>query len=122
MQEARREIWFLLESDQVVTGIHPQALCSGTCVVHKPSKHWMREFPLHFDLSTKAFVRLCKHDAFHQDPDERTYWTTQLSKSITSKRSPGARKLESLAMQKLSDWACPLCGCGCCDVTTKTTT
>lgn len=117
MQEARREVWFLLESDQMVTGIHPRSWCSGSCVVHNPSKHWMRDYPLGFDKELKAFVRKCSHGMDHQDPDERTYWTNQLQLGVRSRVAKG-RKLESLAMEKLGAFACPLCGCGCCDVTT----
>lgn len=119
MQDTRREVWFLLGSDQIVTGVHPQSWCSGSCVVHSPSQHWMREYPLSFDLQKKAFVRTCKHGMDHQDPDERTYWTSQFARSITGaiKKSSSGKKLESLAMEKLSAWACPLCFCGCCDVT-----
>lgn len=117
MQDTRREIWFLLESDQIVMGVHPRAWCSGACVIHSPSAHWMREYPLSFDYEAKAFVRTCPHGHKHQDPDERTYWTTQLARSMASKRSGAARKLESLAQEKLSEWACPYCSCSCCDVT-----
>lgn len=119
MQEARREVWFLLEADQIVEGVHPQDWCSGKCVIHNPSDHWMREYTLSFDKKYKAFVRTCKHGYDHQDPDERTYWTEQLTKGVMTKRTGPGKKLEALALEKLANYSCPACPCGCCDITAR---
>lgn len=116
--EERREVWYLEDSDQLVVGVHPRRWCKGTCVVHRPSKHHLRDLPLGFDLKTKAFFRTCAHGKEHQDPDERTYWTHQLERDAYTKGGGG--KLAQFAMEKLSDWACPNCPCGCCDLTLKT--
>lgn len=109
--DERREVWLLAATDQIVEGVHPASWCSGWCVVHSPSDHWMRDYDLGFDLSLKAFYRTCGHGARHQDPDERTYWTEQLESS--AKHS----KTWMLAVEKLGNWACPTCPCNCCDVT-----
>ena len=107
MPEARREVWYLLETDTIVSGIHPKQWCSGRCVVHRPSNHSMREFPLHFDTKLKAFYRACEHGLLHQDPDERDYWILLLESS----KDKASRVL---AMEKLGNWPCPECACGCC--------
>lgn len=118
MEEAKREVWLLAAADQIVTGVHPEAWCSGLCVVHNPSDHSLRELPLRFDVTKKAFYRVCSHGEHHQDPDERSYWTNQLERGVKKARvTSGGKSLEVLAMEKLADWACPLCVCGCCDIT-----
>ena len=110
-EEARREVWLLADSGQLVVNIHPSKWCSGTCVVHRPSDHHMRKLELSFDVEKKAFQRACEHGDLHQDPDERTYWTNVLEAAQRSKR------LKDLATEKLNAWACPFCACGCCDLT-----
>ena len=120
MKEAKREVWLLLGSDQIVTGVHPAEWCSGSCVIHNPSDHSLRDLPLGFDARTKAFYRTCPCGSTHQDPDERIYWTNQLaraSKASKARVSGSGKSLEALANEKLSQWACPLCTCGCCDIT-----
>lgn len=111
--EERREIWYISDSDQIVRGIHPVRWCSGVCVVHRPSNHFMREFPLAFDLESKCFYRTCSHGEVHQDPDERTYWTRMMELTRKKRRE----KTVLVALEKLSSWGCPYCSCGCCDVT-----
>lgn len=110
-EEAKREVWLLADSGQLVQEIHPKAWCSGTCVVHRPSRHHMRKLELSFDMERKSFQRTCEHGALHCDPDEQTYWTNKMASS--QKRS----RLYNLAIEKLNAWACPLCPCGCCDLT-----
>jgi hypothetical protein len=107
MQEALREVWFLVETDTIVFGVHPKDWCSGACVVHNPSDHRMREFPLHFDTVKKSFYRACPHGLLHQDWDERYYWIRQLETARDKKAS-------ALAMGKLAEWPCPSCNCNCC--------
>lgn len=116
--DERREVWYIADSDQVVLGIHPKRWCSGTCVVHRPSKHQLRDLPLAFDMKSKCFYRTCAHKNQHQDPDERTYWTNQLEQDAA--RHGGGGKLAQFAMTKLSTWGCPNCLCGCCDLTRTT--
>ena len=112
-ERGRREVWLLADSGQLVQNIHPAEWCSGTCVVHRPSDHHMRKLELSFDIEKKAFQRTCKHGALHHDPDERIYWTNILIGSKDRSRS------KELAYEKLASWACPLCPCGCCDLTKR---
>lgn len=108
--EAKREVWLLWDTDQLITNVHPQAWCSGSCVIHSPSEHFLRNLPLGFHVPTRTFYRTCEHGAKHGDPDERTYWTNLKLKSRNA-------KTQSLAREKLSAFACPDCICGCCDIT-----
>lgn len=108
--DGRREVWLLAETDQIVSGIHPASWCSGSCVVHAPSDHWMRDDKLGFDTKLKAFYRECKHGVQHHDPDERTFWMNKLE----SKQS-----LATMALEKLANFDCPNCVCTCCDLTAR---
>lgn len=109
--DERREVWLLADTDQIIRGVHPLSWCSGWCAVHAPSDHWMRECSLGFDATKKSLYRVCKHGRQHHDPDERTFWTAKLE---SAKRGSNAAVM---AMSKLSDWACPVCPCLCCDIT-----
>lgn len=44
------------------------------CVVHNPSDHGMRGWPLIWDAQQSRMRRLCPHDVEHPDPDDATYW------------------------------------------------
>lgn len=115
-QERRSEIWLIWDSDQIVTGIHSVANCSGPCVVHHPTNHWMRDMPLGFDVERSAFYRVCKHGRHHQDPDERTRLT-----GIDARTRPDRTKKswKSPARIKLEQWDCTGCICECCSVVAK---
>lgn len=122
MKVARREVWYLEDSDQIIKGVHPQAWCSGQCVVHSPSSHAMRFMSLAFDVKLRSFYRTCVHGNRHQDPDERNYWLNQIELIAAKARvaapkplPPGVKTIEVLAMEKLADWSCPVCSCGCCE-------
>lgn len=106
--DGRREVWLLAETDQIVSGIHPASWCSGSCVVHAPSDHWMREDKLGFDTKLKAFYRECVHGRKHHDPDERTFWMNKLESNAAS-----------MALEKLANFDCPNCVCTCCDLTAR---
>lgn len=112
MAEDLREFWLLLGPPaQVVRNVHPIAWCSGTCVVHNPSSHGMRDLPLRFNDTYRAFVRVCEHGAEHHDPDEHDYWLTKYSLALGRR---GNKVQLALAMEKLANFSCPTCSCGCC--------
>lgn len=49
---------------------HPAAQCSGEhCVMHNPSDHHMRDWPLNWRGDRGIMERLCPHGIGHPDPD-----------------------------------------------------
>lgn len=62
-------------SDQVVLKVHRSDKCvlPGNCVVHHPSEHRMRGFPLHWRHDKGIFERTCPHGIGHDDPDDVAY-------------------------------------------------
>lgn len=62
------------EGVAVLTNVHPEKLCAGrNCVVHNPSDHHMREWPLVWRGDKGVMERTCPHEAGHPDPDDATY-------------------------------------------------
>lgn len=59
----------------LIHDVHPKELCVGRhCVIHNPSDHHMREWPLLWRADRAMFERLCKHGVGHPDPDQLEYW------------------------------------------------
>lgn len=59
----------------VLEAVHPEFVCSGrTCVIHNPTEHFMREWPLLWRDDRGIFERLCRHGIGHPDPDQLPYW------------------------------------------------
>jgi hypothetical protein len=117
MKDARTETWLVWDSDQVVSGIHAAQTCSGPCAIHSPTPHWMRQYTLAYDVEKSCFYRTCGHGDTHQDPDERTRWTNIMARSRPPRpggKTPG--RLYSVAQEKLEQWDCPECICGCCSL------
>lgn len=55
--------------------VHPETLCRGrVCVIHNPTDHHMRTWPLHWRGDRAIFERICKHGTGHPDPDQFPYW------------------------------------------------
>lgn len=55
--------------------VHPAASCFGRhCVVHNPSNHHMRSFPLHWRNDRMMFERKCPHGVGHPDPDHMLWY------------------------------------------------
>ena len=49
--------------------VHAEGACSGeTCVIHNPSDHCMRNWPMHL-RETGLVERMCEHGIGHADPD-----------------------------------------------------
>ena len=58
-----------------LTGVHEDTECKGrTCIIHSPTDHHMRSFPLHWRGDRGIFERICEHGVGHPDPDQFAYW------------------------------------------------
>ena len=56
----------------VLHNIHGEHLCLDRhCVIHNPSEHHMRDWPLHWCNDRGIFERICPHGFGHPDPDQR---------------------------------------------------
>lgn len=54
--------------------VHPNYLCEGRhCVIHNPSDHKMREWPLNYRADKGMMERICPHGIGHPDPDDLAY-------------------------------------------------
>lgn len=50
---------------------HDKKKCKGeNCVVHNPSTHHMRTWPLNYRPQAGITERICKHGIGHPDPDD----------------------------------------------------
>ncbi|AOE43769.1 hypothetical protein SEA_BANTAM_80 [Gordonia phage Bantam] len=59
-----------------LANVHDEAPdCASGCVIHSPSDHHMRLWPLHWRDDRAIFERLCPaHGVGHPDPDQFAYW------------------------------------------------
>lgn len=58
-----------------MVSVHSPQLC-GTdrpCVIHRPSEHHMRGWPLNWRWDRGIFERICEHGIGHPDPDDAAY-------------------------------------------------
>jgi hypothetical protein len=62
-------------NDVVIGNIHPSWRCAGRpCVIHAPSDHHMRDWPLNWRDDEKQMERLCPdHAVGHPDPDDLAF-------------------------------------------------
>ena len=52
-------------------GVHPPGVCAGrACVVHGPSEHHMRDWPMVWRPFRGQVERTCPHGIGHPDPDQ----------------------------------------------------
>jgi hypothetical protein len=67
---------FTLPDGTVLHNVHAAKVCAGQrCVIHHPTDHHMREWPLLWRFDRCIFERLCpKHGIGHPDPDQFEYW------------------------------------------------
>lgn len=64
-----------LYGEVLLSSVHSPQLCAGDfCVVHNPSQHHMRSWPLNWRDDTGIFERLCTHGIGHPDPDQLPYF------------------------------------------------
>lgn len=62
------------ELGKVKLKVHDPAQCEGRpCVIHHPSAHHMRDWPLHWRSDTGVMERTCPHGVGHPDPDHLAY-------------------------------------------------
>ena len=55
--------------------IHAEAQCRGqVCVIHNPTDHHMRRWPLIWRDDRQILERICVHGTGHPDPDHLPYW------------------------------------------------
>lgn len=60
----------IVHNPTVLRGVHLREDCTQrVCLIHKPTRHHMREWPLIWDDVRKVFQRLCPHAHLHPDPD-----------------------------------------------------
>ena len=58
-----------------LVNVHDESQCRGrVCVIHRPTEHHMRPWPLHWRGDRLLFERLCPHGVGHPDPDQFDYW------------------------------------------------
>lgn len=56
--------------DALLVNVHLSNQCAGEfCVVHNPSDHHMRTWPLNWRDDTGVMERICPHGVGHPDPD-----------------------------------------------------
>ena len=59
----------------VLSNVHSELTCKGrTCVIHAPTDHHMRDWPLIWREDRGIFERICEHGTGHPDPDQIPYW------------------------------------------------
>jgi hypothetical protein len=60
--------------DVTLVNVHDPARCKGRpCVIHNPSNHHMRSWPLNWRGDTGVMERICPHGVGHPDPDDAAY-------------------------------------------------
>lgn len=59
----------------ILVNVHSPNKCAGhPCVIHNPTMHHMRSWPLHWRSDRGIFERICVHGVGHPDPDQAQYW------------------------------------------------
>lgn len=65
---------FITDFGMVIRRVHARSQCQGQndghCVIHNPSDHVMRDFPLHWRWDRLIMERICPHGTGHPDPDD----------------------------------------------------
>lgn len=69
-----------ISPDVFIVNVHKPELCQGEfCVIHNPSQHHMREWPLNWrenswvSIKDPHFERICPCGVGHPDPDDLQY-------------------------------------------------
>jgi hypothetical protein len=67
----------------LLRNVHPYTQCQPPeyikglgrpCVIHAPTPHHMRLWPLNWRDDRGIFERICPHGIGHPDPDQIPYW------------------------------------------------
>lgn len=62
----------------LLRNVHSEQLCAHrVCVVHNPTNHHMRTWPLNWRGDRGLFERICPHGVGHPDPDQYGFWDEQ---------------------------------------------
>lgn len=70
-----RRYWTEMHTLTQMRGIHSETVCTGeVCVIHNPTGHHMRTWPLHWRTDRGIFERICPHGTGHPDPDHLPRW------------------------------------------------
>lgn len=57
-----------------LVNVHPIERCAGGyCVIHNPSEHHMRAWPLNWRDDKGLMERICPHRIGHPDPDDLAF-------------------------------------------------
>lgn len=65
---------YRLPDGSVIVNVHDIGRCMGRhCVIHNPSAHHMRNWPIEWRNDDKMFERRCPHGVWHPDPDDYAY-------------------------------------------------
>ena len=57
-----------------LVNVHDLSACAGRpCVIHNPSAHHMRDWPLSWRNDRGFMERICPHGIGHPDPDHMAY-------------------------------------------------
>lgn len=63
---------------RVLVNIHDPEACEGQgCVIHHPSDHHMKDWPLLFRSDKGLMERTCEHGTGHPDPDSLAWHISQ---------------------------------------------
>ena len=64
---------FITGTGQKLINVHDRSECKGSCPIHKPSDHHMKDWPLHWRDDRGIFERICPCGVGHPDPDDMAY-------------------------------------------------
>jgi hypothetical protein len=80
-EEGDREPWepderiWRMPNGLTLRNVHDAAHCFGqACVIHNPSTHHMRFWPITWRSDSALFERRCAHGVGHPDPDQFEFW------------------------------------------------
>jgi hypothetical protein len=63
--------------------VHAAELCAGrSCVIHNPSDHHMRDWPMNWRADRHMMERVCPHGVGHPDPDEAAYQKIKAAQTV----------------------------------------
>lgn len=58
--------------DGRILQVHDEGVCANEpCCIHRPSRHALATAPLYWLASMRIMVRVCAHDRWHPDPDDK---------------------------------------------------
>lgn len=62
---------FEMNTGGILHNVHAETVCAGSyCLVHNPSDHHMRDWPMNWREDRGLMERICPHGVGHPDPDD----------------------------------------------------